>query len=54
MDTINATNATILIVDDELANREMLEQLLQPDGYFTEVVASGRQAWRLSPIMRPT
>ena len=36
--------ATILIVDDELANIESLEQLLQPEGYFTISATSGKQA----------
>lgn len=41
---MNQPAATILIVDDEAANRESLEELLRPDGYATETAASGRQA----------
>lgn len=39
-----AIAATILIVDDEFANRESLEQLLQPEGYLTTSATSGKQA----------
>ena len=41
---MNTANATILIVDDELANREMLELLLQPEGYHTICASGGKQA----------
>lgn len=37
-------NATILIVDDEIDNREQLEELLRPEGYQTVSAASGKQA----------
>jgi diguanylate cyclase (GGDEF)-like protein/PAS domain S-box-containing protein len=37
-------NATILIVDDELHNRKLLEALLRPEGYLTRSVADGEQA----------
>jgi diguanylate cyclase (GGDEF)-like protein/PAS domain S-box-containing protein len=33
--------ATILIVDDEIQNRKLLETLLKPEGYLTVSVASG-------------
>lgn len=36
--------ATILIVDDELTNRKLLEALLQPEGYLTQCAADGAQA----------
>jgi diguanylate cyclase (GGDEF)-like protein len=41
---MNAAAATILIVDDELNNREQLEHFLKPDGYRTIGAASGSQA----------
>ena len=36
--------ATILIVDDEIQNRRLLEALLRPEGYATVSVASGEDA----------
>lgn len=36
--------ATILIVDDELQNRKLLEVLLLPEGYQTVMAASGEEA----------
>ena len=36
--------ATILIVDDELPNRKLLETLLHPEGYRTRAVADGEHA----------
>jgi diguanylate cyclase (GGDEF)-like protein len=36
--------ASILIVDDEIQNRRLLQALLKPDGYVTRTAASGRQA----------
>ncbi|MGA2549650.1 MAG: EAL domain-containing protein [Burkholderiaceae bacterium] len=36
--------ATILIVDDEAKNRKLLEALLRPEGYLTEVAANGSEA----------
>ena len=36
--------ATILIVDDELQNRRLLEALLKPDGYLTLTAANGDEA----------
>ncbi len=41
------TPATILIVDDEILNRKLLEALLQPEGYVTVSVASGEEALAL-------
>jgi len=39
--------ATILIVDDELQNRKLLEALLQPEGYLTQSAANGDEAMAL-------
>ena len=36
--------ARILIVDDELRNRELLEVMLQPEGYVLETAGSGEEA----------
>ena len=36
--------ATILIVDDEIQNRKLLEALLRPEGYRTLTVSSGKDA----------
>jgi diguanylate cyclase (GGDEF)-like protein len=36
--------ATILIVDDEIQNRKLLEALLRPEGYVTQSAASGEEA----------
>ena len=36
--------ATILIVDDEIRNRKLLETLLRPEGYVTRTAASGEEA----------
>jgi len=41
---VNSTPATILIVDDELQNRKLLEVLLQPEGYTVLSAASGEEA----------
>ncbi|HVK54295.1 MAG TPA: EAL domain-containing protein [Burkholderiales bacterium] len=38
------TAACILIVDDELQNRKLLEALLRPEGYLTLSAASGEEA----------
>ena len=38
------TPITIMIVDDELANRDALEHLLLPEGYHTVAISSGRIA----------
>jgi diguanylate cyclase (GGDEF)-like protein/PAS domain S-box-containing protein len=35
---------TILIVDDEIQNRKLLDTLLRPEGYFTRSAASGEEA----------
>ena len=44
---MNPTAATILIVDDEAANRKLLEALLRPEGYLTMSAGSGEQALSL-------
>jgi diguanylate cyclase (GGDEF)-like protein/PAS domain S-box-containing protein len=36
--------STILIVDDELQNRKLLETLLRPEGYLTQTAATGEEA----------
>ena len=36
--------ATILIVDDEVVNRRLLQALLGPEGYVTSTAASGKEA----------
>lgn len=41
---MNNPVATLLIVDDELHNRKLLELLLQPEGYITRCAASGEEA----------
>ena len=41
---MNNPEATILIVDDEPQNRKLLEVLLRPEGYLTQVAASGEEA----------
>jgi PAS domain S-box-containing protein len=44
---MNKTTATILIVDDEIKNRKLLEALLLPEGYNTVIAASGEEALAL-------
>jgi diguanylate cyclase (GGDEF)-like protein len=41
---ITNPNATILIVDDQIQNRTLLETLLRPEGYRTLSAASGEEA----------
>lgn len=41
---MNTPVATILIVDDEIQNRKLLETLLQPEGYRTLTAATGEEA----------
>ncbi len=41
---MNNLPATILIVDDEVQNRKLLEALLLPEGYLTVSVSSGMEA----------
>ena len=43
-DTMNSPPATILIVDDEIQNRKLLEALLRPEGYLTLGAANGEEA----------
>jgi diguanylate cyclase (GGDEF)-like protein/PAS domain S-box-containing protein len=41
---MSTLTSTVLIVDDEIHNRKLLEALLRPEGYVTESVASGEEA----------
>ena len=41
---MSSTAPTILIVDEEIQNRRLLEALLRPEGYVTETAASGEEA----------
>ncbi len=41
---MNNPVASILIVDDEVHNRKLLELLLQPEGYITRCAANGAEA----------
>ena len=50
---INAS-ATILIVDDELQNRKLLEALLRPEGYQTRSAANGEDALASIAQFAPT
>lgn len=45
--------ATILIVDDELANRKLLDALLRVEGYLTLSAASGDEALLLASTQTP-
>ncbi len=42
--TASSVATTVLIVDDELNNRKLLEALLRPEGYLTQSAASGDEA----------
>ena len=56
MDTLlpgASSPATILIVDDEIYNRMLLEVLLQPEGYLTQSVASGEEALASIAVRTP-
>jgi len=44
---MNSPPTTILIVDDELQNRKLLEALLRPEGYLTLSAATGAEALAL-------
>ena len=41
---MTSPTATILIVDDEIQNRKLLETLLRPEGYLTLSAANGEEA----------
>ena len=44
---------TILVVDDELINRKLLERLLQAEGYLTITAADGPEALAAAALQRP-
>lgn len=44
---MTSTVATILIVDDEIHSRRLLEALLRPEGYLTQSAASDEEALAL-------
>jgi len=44
---------TVLIVDDELAIRETMEQILNYDGYAVQKAASGSEALRMVENSEP-
>ena len=50
---IHTAAATILIVDDEPANRKLLEALLRPEGYLTQTAASGAAALAMLALRAP-
>jgi len=41
---MSTTAATILVVDDEIQNRKLLETLLRPEGYLTVTATTGGEA----------
>ena len=50
---MNTPAPVILIVDDEAQNRKLLEALLQPEGYVTRSVATGKEALSSVAWSRP-
>jgi len=50
---MNDAPATILIVDDEPANRRLLEALLRPEGYQTLAAANGEAALAMAVARAP-
>lgn len=50
MTTLTAPAATILIVDDELKNRKLLEILLRPEGYRTLSAANGDEGLAIAQM----
>jgi CheY-like chemotaxis protein len=50
---MNTTPVTILIVDDEMQNRKLLEALLQPEGYLTVSAANGQEALASVQVRAP-
>jgi diguanylate cyclase (GGDEF)-like protein/PAS domain S-box-containing protein len=48
-----ATARTILIVDDEVHNRKLLEALLRPEGYVTVTAGSGSEALTAVALHQP-
>ena len=50
---MNTSDATVLIVDDRVANRRLLEALLAPEGYATLSAADGPEALALAARHTP-
>ncbi len=50
---MNISAAHLLIVDDEIKNRRLLEALLRPEGYRTVSVASGEEALAAIELQPP-
>ena len=50
---MNTSDATVLIVDDRVANRRLLEALLAPEGYATLSAADGPEALALAAQHTP-
>ncbi len=50
---MTSRKATILIVDDEVQNRKLLEALLLPEGYLTQSAASGAEALAMASASPP-
>ena len=50
---MNAPRTMILIVDDEIQNRKLLEAVLRPEGYDTLCVANGEEALASVAQRRP-
>lgn len=42
---MSTSSPTILIVDDEVQNRKLLEALLRPQGYATDTASSAKRRW---------
>lgn len=50
---MSTSDATVLIVDDRVANRRLLEALLAPEGYATLSAADGPEALALAAQHTP-
>ena len=53
MPDITEKPARILIVDDELKNRKLLEVMLAPEGFVFLTAASGEEALAIVPVQAP-
>ncbi len=51
--TMSSNKGRVLVVDDEANARNALAELLQDEGYVTEVAADGRQALRMLETFEP-